>query len=383
MFSGLNSKLLCFIFLSFLGHFGSTYVYSFISSDSHGHFFLGAQGNYVGHGTQFVQYMTWIVRYFITGDSYLATLYFFSAFAFLGSVLWYCLYCQTCKWLDLQRGIKDAMPMFILLCWPSFIFFTTGIGKDSLSFFLIPIIFLMGGGLLTSKKNKEVKLVVGLVSLGWLTLIRPYLLIIFISSYYCSGVQTIKRLKASQFLILIIMIPVVFLVANKVVQEQARMEEVSFSSISERAVLQQSRQDKGTSFPILSKNPVINLLCLPYGFVMNLTMPLFVFARNVQGLLSSIENSFLVYLIYQLWKRKLLYKELSQKYKIIRFYFYFFMIGMSFMALINVNLGLSARQKSMYIPPLFIVMMVVIDARKNYRNAYENSRYCKLCTINP
>ena len=39
--------------------------------------------------------------------------------------------------------------------------------------------------------------------------------------------------------------------------------------------------------------------------------------------------------------------------------YYFFIVGMAFMGLINTNLGLSMRQKSMYVPGFLVVSMLV------------------------
>ena len=110
---------------------------------------------------------------------------------------------------------------------------------------------------------------------------------------------------------------------------------------------------------MLTKDPKFVLFALPYNFTMNLVMPMFIFARNIVGYTASLENVFLVYLIYRFWKKRRVYQLIKNKLKPVKLYMSFFIVGMSFMSLINTNLGLAMRQKSMYMPFLLVIMMLV------------------------
>jgi hypothetical protein len=130
------------------------------------------------------------------------------------------------------------------------------------------------------------------------------------------------------------------------------------------AVRQQAYQDIGTSFPMPSKNPAFMLLLLPYSFIMNLFFPLFILARNLQSFLQSFENAFLVYLAYYFYRSRDLVFQFAKRTVFIKIFFFFFVTGIIFIALINTNLGLATREKAMYVPAFFILIGLVYVYKK-------------------
>ncbi|OGT09872.1 MAG: hypothetical protein A2X77_04705 [Gammaproteobacteria bacterium GWE2_42_36] len=356
-YSPMYKNIIFIIFISGVGHFFGTYLYSFLPSDSIDQFFPGANPFFSGVGTDFIENIVWYVRDWLTGDSLLGTFYFFSAFAFLGSVLWYLLFLRCSQFLNIENQ-KRIFPALVIICWPSFFLFTAGMGKDSLSFFLIPLTLLLWDRFFYQRKNRLVTLTVLALSVVFMAMIRPYLLIIFVGAYYFSTFKGLRELSFFRVVGIVILIPVVLYVMRWVVITQGGLQDLQLMNIAQHAVLQQSRLDTGTSFSILSSNPYILLLMLPYSFFMNLVMPLFFFSNNVSGILASIENVFLVWLLYDFWRQRRLFKIIKSRFSLIRIAFYFFLIGMMFLGLINTNLGLAMRQKSMYVPAFLVVAML-------------------------
>ena len=356
LYSPLYQRICWVILLCWVGHYLGSYVYSLINSDSLVQFFNGASPIFIPNGgtTQLVKNVVWYVREYITSDSYLATINFFSAFAFIGSVLWYLLFLQMAQALKISNQ-KYIFPALVIMCWPSFLFFTSGLVKDSLCYFFTPLILLSWNQFFYERKNKRVMVVIILLSMVLMTMLRPYLLMIFIGAYLFSIFK--MRMSLLRVLLLIGLIPVAFYVVSWV-GSQGGVQSIDITSVGERAARQQELLNSGSSFPVLSKNPIIVLLTLPYSFIMNLIMPLFIFSNNTMGLLSSLENSALVFLIYRFWKDRQVFKVIKKQANSVTLCFSFFLFGMALLGLLNTNLGLAMRQKSMYVPAFFVVAML-------------------------
>ena len=365
-YSPLYRRVVLVIVFCGVGHYIGGYAYTLMQTDSFMQFFNGATSKFNGMSTNFVKYITGNVREYFTGDSFLATVYFFSAFSFVGSVLWYLLFLQLAQWLKISNQ-RYIAPAVIIMCWPSFLFFTAGLGKDSLCYFLPPLILLLLNQITFQRKTNVINLFLLLCSVTLMTMIRPYLLMIFIVAYFLSTLKGVAKLTFLHSISIIALIPVVIYVIGWVLDEQMGMNAIDFQQITEVSLKQQESQNFGTSFPILSHNPIIVLLTAPYGFTMNLIMPLIIFARNTIGMLASIENMFLVLLLYRFWKGRKIFSVLKKQLAPVRLCFYFFVSGMFFMSLINTNLGLSMRQKSMYVPAFLVVAMLVWLYKKQHR----------------
>ena len=366
-YSPLSQRIFYVILLSWFGHFLGGYIYTLNPSDSYIQFFMMATPDFLGLSTQFVETMTWYVREYITGDSFQSTIFFFSAFSFLGSVLWYLLYLQLAEYLGIQK--RDyLLPALILMCWPSYLLFTAGIGKDSLCFMFIPMALLSWNQFTYQRKNRTMMMLFLMFALGSMIVIRPYLLMIAAGAYFLSTVQGINKLTFFRVLFILFLVPFVIYAVQWVLAEQANLEIVDLDHIASKAQTQQLLLSQGSSFPYpATKNTWVTLLLLPYGLIMNLVMPLFIFANNITGVLASIENIFLVYLLYQFIRARKTFRLIKLQLEPVKVCFYFFVVGMAFMGLSNTNLGLAMRQKSMYVPAFLVIAMLVWAYQKQGR----------------
>jgi hypothetical protein len=356
LYSPIYQNTFSALLISWLGHYIGTYLYATVPTDSLVQFFSGASPVFRGFNTPFVLNIVWYVREYLTGDSYPATLYFFAAFAFIGSMLWYLLFLQMAQWLQIDNQ-RYKFPAFVLLCWPSYFFFTAGIGKDSLCFFLIPWI-LLAWNELTYKKRKASLILSIAFATAFVTEIRPYVFMILVGGYFISKISW-RSFTGFRIIFVLILLPILFYVAHWVGTEQGMMTGIDITEVGARAARQQELLNGGTTFPMLSKNPIAVILLLPYSFLMNMIMPLFIFALNLTGMVASVENAFLVWIMYRFWKKRKIYTILKTKLESVKFCFSYFIAGMSFLGLINTNLGLATRQKSMYVPAFLVVAMLV------------------------
>lgn len=350
--------------LSFWGHILGTYCYSLISSDSIDQFFPQATPyfNFSLARSTLAENLIWYIRYFFTGDSIIDTFYVFSSFAFTGGVLWYVLYLRCAKQLNMN-ATSLTWPAFILMCWPSFLFFTSGMGKDSLSFFFIPLAFLSYFNLAEKKKLLWNGLIF-LLSIAILTAFRPYFLMILFITYFfytSKGWRTITIKNSLSWMIIAVL---TWLAVFLVLTSQGQLDTIDTLSISEKITVQQDYQAQGSHFEMPSDNPFFRILLLPYSFFMNLCFPLFYLAKNMLGYASSFENLLLVFLVWKtITMRKLVAYIFLQNRK-IKLLFYFFIVGMLFMSAVNTNLGLAVRQKSMYLPAFLVIYCLVYAKTK-------------------
>ena len=127
LYSPMYQKTCSVMLIAWLGHFLAASLFSTFTFDSASQFFGGATPVFIlkAGTTHLVQNIVWYVREYITGDSYLATVYFFSAAAFIGGVAWYLLFLQLAQALEVSNQ-RYIFPALVIMCWPSFLFFTCG-----------------------------------------------------------------------------------------------------------------------------------------------------------------------------------------------------------------------------------------------------------------
>lgn len=357
-----EQKVLIVVTLSLIGHILGTYIYSLYPSDSTTTYFPKASPEWHGLSTRFVITLTWYTRHFITGNSIIDTFYFFTIFAFLGSILWYALYLAIAKHAS-QKKLSAFAPALILMCWPSSLLFSAGIGKDSLSFCFIPLMLLSFQKILIERKIAYISFLI--ISLTILTLIRPYLLMITLLTLSLYLLKKPSKANMKPLAPSIITFMLFLCAAAGVLKTQGHLQHLNIESILNKIVYLQNSQSIGSFFPLPSNNsPIIRLLLFPYSFAMNLLFPLGFFARNFAGYIASTENFILLFIILSFFisKKHLIKKTLSTPF--VKFILLFFFAGVSLLALSNNNLGFSTREKLMYLPAFLIIYCIMLLQRR-------------------
>ena len=375
LYSPLYKVIFIPVMICWAGHMLGTYFYASLGSDSLGYYFpyatsgvtkiLGDSGS--GHMLNIV----WYIREMISGDSFLATMYVFGVLTFCGSVLWYCIFLKVSEMLSLKNSCIYRVPAFIILCWPTFLIFSAGM-KDAVVFFCIPLFFIS----LISFQGapKKILSILGLMLGAWgCFFVRSYLTFILIAAWYIADMVSYRRSVGVRILFAFAGFVLAFVLLRTafvtVLHLEAHVGELAFNytAIAQRAIAQQSVLNIGSVFSLPTHNPMLLIFFLPYSFIMNLCFPLFFYANNFLALFSSFENLFLVYLIFYFIKHRHFFVEFSKKIFFTNLLFYYFIAGMSFLALINTNLGLSTREKAMYLPAFLVVVSLVYVAQVQQR----------------
>ncbi len=323
-------------------------------------YFYNAQP-YFGFNTEFAQFICWYMRDFFWGDSYLSAFFFSSVLSYFADLLYVLSFFEILKRLEIKIDIRLLFfPLFLFLFWPSHLYFSMGLIKDSGAYFCIALLTYT---LLSFRSHSGIKLILLVFALTLAFIIRPYFVVILFFASCLSFFFSKQMSLAKRSLILLILALLLFL-ASGLLLKMGHLNVASLEAIGGRFVKNQVDQATGTSIPVPTTDPLLTFLFLPYLFLANLFLPLFIFANNFSGILASFENLIFIYICYLGIKHRQYWTVLKQKMPALSFLFYFSLSGLGFMSLINTNLGLAMRQKTMYVPILFLVICSLIFLSK-------------------
>lgn len=364
----LNRKRMILI-LIFSGFFRFLFCLYFASklSDSYIQFFNRANPEFIWFGTGLVKWLVYYVRLFLTGNSYLATVGFFSGFGMIGQVFYLASYDHLARKAtqhDLLVYGHRYWPYILIMLWPSYLLWTCGLGKDSLSFFGIAICVYC---FVSYGHRSPVKLILFLFSFCLIFVIRPYLLIVFMGALFLGFVVFNNRVSYLMKVLVAIIAFVSFLLFLPVLLKVGHINAFTYLDIVNRGYINQVHQSIGTAIPVPTNNPRYLPLFLPWTMFANTFLPLFYPMHNLAAFMASIENTFLLFFVVQLIRYRKYYKQLVSYFPRLFFLFYLFLSGMGLLGLLNTNLGLAMRQKTMYTPCLLIICCLVLVSAKYVR----------------
>ncbi len=367
-------KILVLLLLSAIGHFLGGWFYYWFSltqgSDSVFYFHM-ASTRFIGwFGYNFAFFVLGYLRKFVIDNSFLEAFFFCASLGFLGSVFYLLTYKRLLdKALAGGRHALDGrlifVPAVILLCWPSYFFWSAGLVKDSFAFLAIPM-FLFA---LSAKRVGVGSLILIVFSLTLAYMVRPYLfLVIFVSGVGYLLLKSKLSVAVKIFLIALVLLIAVQLLESFVnYAKWAGLQSFSLEGVARRSILNQQYMSVGSSIPVPTKNPHLLYLFIPYLIAANLLLPFFVGAHNALAFICSFENLFFLYLVIQFVKQRATFKMLQKKIPIVSFLLFYFLTGMALLAMVNTNLGLAMREKMMYVPSFILVILLTYTYKRVLR----------------
>jgi len=299
-----------------------------------------------GTSTDFIIFIT---TFFVQiGFSKLSLFFLFGLFGFIG-------FKYLIDLLDYnQIKILNIPAVFLILLLPGFHFWTSAIGKDSLFFMSLMLLFY-------SLKYFKKLFLISFLSFAILTLIRPHMGFIILAAV---GIAFFLRNPAKYKLSYIIggvfsLISIVLFVPF--IRTFLSIDSLEMAAVSERlnfyADYGANKTDNLSSYvDVTSYN-------LPMKMFAYLFRPLFFDAHSILQLLASFENAFLLLLIF-IWLKSIkfkLFKWYRYLNEIDKILFIYLLIGWVLLALSMYNLGLASRQKYMLLPVFFILIFRNLD----------------------
>lgn len=364
-----------YMFLSLFGHIlGGVIAFEvlFTVGGADGvRYFNWATPMWHGYGTAFMCNIMWYLRSWFFGGNIYAAFSLFICAGFLGSIFYQIFFHELVLLIKERYQLvfdqkKIKWYYFLIVCWPSVFFWTSDPGKDSLCFFSISLFFLSLLQL-TRGKWKALFSIVPAAVLAFM--IRPYLLLIGVGGSLIWLIFSRKE-QANIFLniLLFLLVTTIFIFLAHTVSAFGEFHTYSVQSVASRAmVMRENLAGGGSSIPMPPHGPLALLVLLPYTMFANLFLPLFFWIKNAFGVVASFQNLLLIYLCYCFIKKRYFWKMIKKTH-IIGYIFWFFLAGIGFMGITNVNLGLADREKLMYLP-LFLICMFLTLSIKGFRHA--------------
>lgn len=284
-------------------------------------------------GTKFVIYLTEIFSLNL-GFNYLNTTLIFNILGVIGLVIFYLL---------LKRYFeKLSFYWTFILFLPSMSFWSSGLGKDSISFFAVCLF------LYTITTNKKLYIFLPL-SFFAMFMVRPHIALMMIVSFV---IYFIIRSRV-HLLVKLITLPIIFSVlifSSGFVQQYVGLEEASVDAVSGYVDQRQGyNQSGGSSIDLQS-------MSYPVQMFTYIFRPLPFDAHSALALFTSIENTILLILfLYVLFKNKFkLYAFVEGKHAWLLIYVF---LTCSMLAITTANLGIATRQKWMFMPILIYLLV--------------------------
>ncbi len=294
----------------------------------------------LGFGTYFMYAINYIPSAvldisFFTGSIFYALIGYF-AFVYL-----YIIFKERIKYNT--RYFK--IPLFpTILFLPNLHFWSCNVGKDTLLFFCIALLFYA-----IKSPRKHIWKVIFSLALAYL--VRPHIAAYLIASFSVALLLD-ANLKLYKKLIIISAIAAGFILIFDSLVGYLRIDSFDVDSImsySEDKAMKLSRDHTGSSVDIASYSYPLKVFTFIYR-------PLFIDGMSVFGILASIENLILLGLSLKLLviNPLILIRKGDSFVKALTI---FFLLGALTFSLILGNLGIMLRQKNMFIPALLFICL--------------------------
>lgn len=375
-------------FFSALGHFIGAYaLYLFAikyGADSI-FYWQNATTTYKGTGYPFSCLIFGYTKLHLLGNSFLAAFLVSGAIAFIGSLYYLIAYKIlldriSAPHFSCRCDVRQIVfPAYVLLCWPSYFFFSAAPAKDSIAFFSIGIILFV----IVNGKINFSSIFAFCVASFLSFMMRPYLFVIFGVSLF---VYLLWMSKLSMFkkISIFIFLGILTFTLLPLLGDYAMFVHFSghgLAAIGQYAIRQQEYVNYGSVIPVPTHNPILVFFFLPYLVFVDLFLPLGIGATNLIGVLSSIENAYFLGLVIFFICNKAVWKKLSLKAQKTKFLLIYSLFGMACLSLMNSNFGIAMREKMMYVPAMLICILLTYaykktlfmqssDKRKVYLNSW-------------
>lgn len=290
--------------------------------------------SYISVGTQFVVFFTNIFRWL--GFDFFSTSLVFNFIGSVGLILFY----KVLSDLNVKDRIYKILLLFFLFL-PSLSFWSSGIGKDAISF--LSVMMFLYGYLYKSKLSM-------IISIFIMFMVRPHIAALMIFSYALDVVVSKKMPFLNRFIVFLLLFSVTFL-SIYFVESYIGIKILSSNGLENLSVYFDERENLNTdggggvdlrSMSVLEKFFTYMFRPLPYE------------AFSITSLLSSIENSFLLLLFLY----SLCLFLLNHAYRVNGLFIYvYIVITLAILSMTTANLGIAVRQKWMIYPFVIYIWM--------------------------
>lgn len=350
-------KLVLFHFLLGIAYFFTT---NNGGGDAWGHWKIAKSMTYPefvmsltgGEGTEFMRAFNYIPANML-GMSFFSNTMFYSMLGSFGITYFFLIALRTIPYNTVINGYV-LFPLIFFL--PNLHFWSAGVGKDTVLFLCI--------GMFTYALMKPFQRIPLIIIPMFLSMaIRPHITLFLLVGFGLAYILGGKVSPFQRFLFSALMIGVGIAILPSVM-EFAKIEEASTESFdkfaeSKAAVL--SRANTGSAVDISSYPFPLKVLTFWFR-------PFFFDARNINGLIASLENFVLVVVFIKAMRTNPIGAFKAAPF-VIKGLVFFLIVGTLAFSQSLGNVGIMIRMRNMFLPGLIIYMMWVFSYRQyNIRN---------------
>jgi len=289
----------------------------------------------------------------ITNDNYWLTSAFFSFFSFLG--IW-----RFATWAY-QFFNLNKIALFALVLWPSFLFWSSGVLKESVAAGLIFWIIVEFFNLFENKKS-IIRVLGFILALYVLFLIKYYFAVVLIVTLIVFGIMKLIHVahwkKRKQLLVWSLILLIGLVIGGFLHPNLELNNIVSVIIINHDAFVGLSNTNNLIHFYPASSEWVWLLINTPKALLAGLFLPLTFTSQNLFYSIASIENWVLMVLVLRgVWNTKM--KDIQSEFLLILVSITYIGLLAIFLSLSTPNLGTLARYKVAYIPAFLVIIFIL------------------------
>mgnify|MGYP000639100901 CR=1 FL=1 len=283
------------------------------------------------------------------GDSYYSIKLIYSFIGFLGLILFYKSYLYVMKNNQVESHMQRQF-MYMLFLLPSILFWSSTLGKDSLTLFIVGLFVFNFIKLIDSYKLTNIVFL--LVAMYLAYLVRPWFLIIFTMTIFFFYLNFKSR---KQIIFSIVLSPILYYMVWEFLASRSVH---SVDKIFETIYISASNMSEGGS--AIEVNDISTLVGYIYYYIPNIFTsifrPMFYDVTNVFTLLNAVENIILLYLVItyillrplEIWNNKYL-KALI---------LFILTWSLIYVIISPTNLGIAVRFKLQVLPVILIIIFI-------------------------
>lgn len=297
-----------------------------------------------GEGTEFMRAFNYIPANMM-GMSFLSNTMFYSLLGFMGITFFFLIAARTIPYNKIINGYV-LFPLIFFL--PNLHFWSAGVGKDTILFLCIGMFVY---GLMKPFKRIPLIVIAGLLAMA----IRPHILLFLMVGFGLAYVFGGKVSPVQRFLFSAVMIGVGIAILPSVM-EFAKIEEASaegFDKFATGKAAVLSRASTGSAIDISSYPFPLKILTFWFR-------PFFFDARNVNGLLASMENLVLVIVFVKAMRTSPLLAFKAAPF-VVKGLVIFLIVGTLAFSQSLGNVGIMIRMRNMFLPGMIIYLMWIFS----------------------
>ena len=297
-------------------------------------------------GTEFVRYISGILVS-ILGMGFFTTFIVFGFLGYLGLLL----FAYVLLFHLPDNGVTDRNRkwVYIILFLPSLSFWSSALGKDSVALFACCLGIFAAADIAGRKGTFMIAVFI-------MYAVRPHVAVCMLVGIIAAMMMSSNINLFVRIFVLSVMGGAIVLLLPYVIHYVGLEAKFTGGEVADRVSMMHGFAYSGGSGGL-----DISTMSWPMRLFSYLFRPLFLDARNGEQLVTSFENMLLLFLFIR-FSRVLVKVLFFKNILLLRYAFIYSVMALVILGNTNYNLGIAVRQKTMFLPALFVLLVYAIYA---------------------